>query len=124
PPAPSIATVGELKDRLSQPTEHDIAAMSALKGDILILGAAGKMGPSLAKLARRAIIKAGARDRVIAVARFSDAGVRSDLESAGVETITCDLLRPGAIASLPESENVVFMAARKFGTSGSEHLTW
>src|SRR5439155_4939996 len=58
------------------------------------------------------------------VARFSDARVHSDLETAGIETITCDLLRPGSLASLPQIANVVFMAARKFGTSGSEHLTW
>ena len=119
-----INTVEELEYRLSEPTQENVATMSALKGDILILGAAGKMGPSLAKLARRSILRAGAKKRVIAVARFSDPRVHSDLETAGIETITCDLLKPGSLASLPQVENVVFMAARKFGTSGSEHLTW
>ena len=119
-----INTVEELEYRLSEPTEEDVATISALKGDILILGAAGKMGPSLAKLARRSILRAGVKKRVIAVARFSDPRVHSELETVGIETITCDLLKPGSLASLPQVENVVFMAARKFGTSGSEHLTW
>jgi len=119
-----INTVEELEYRLSEPTENDVASISVLKGDILILGAAGKMGPSLAKLARRSILRAGIKKRVIAVARFSDPHVRNDLETAGIETITCDLLKPCVLASLPEIENIIFMAARKFGTSGSEHLTW
>jgi len=119
-----INTVKELEERLSRPTTADVAAVSELRGDILILGAAGKMGPSLAKLARRAILETRVSKRVIAVARFSDPQIRSDLEKAGIETITCDLLKPGAMASLPNVENVIFMAARKFGTSGSEHLTW
>jgi nucleoside-diphosphate-sugar epimerase len=119
-----ITTVEELEDRLSEPADSDITAVSALKGDILILGAAGKMGPSLAKLARRSIAKSGVKKRVIAVARFSDTQVQCDLEKSDIETITCDLLKPGALAELPDIENVIFMAARKFGTSGSEHLTW
>jgi nucleoside-diphosphate-sugar epimerase len=119
-----INTIEELEDKLSVPTAADVAAVSALEGDILILGAAGKMGPSLAKLARRSIAKSGLRKRVIAVARFSEVEVRGDLEKAGIETITCDLLKPGALTELPEIENVIFMAARKFGTSGSEYLTW
>lgn len=119
-----ITTVEELDDRLSEPGENDVAAIAELSGDILILGVAGKMGPSLAALARRSIQQAGVRKRVIAVARFSDPSVRSDLESQGIETVTCDLLEPGALGSLPEVENVIFMAARKFGTSGAEHLTW
>ena len=98
--------------------------MSALQGDVLILGAAGKMGPSLAKLVRRSIEKSGVKKRVIAVARFSDSQVRCDLEKAGIETIASDLLKPGALAELPDIDNVIFMAARKFGTSGSEYLTW
>jgi nucleoside-diphosphate-sugar epimerase len=120
----AINSVEELENRLSEPTEEDVAAMATLKGNIVILGAAGKMGPSLARLARRSILRAGIKKRVIAVARFSDAHVRSDLETAGIDTITCDLLKPGALASLPDVENVIFMAARKFGTSGSEYLTW
>ncbi len=119
-----INTVEELEDRLSLPSAEDVMSVSTLKGDVLILGAAGKMGPSLAKLTRRSIAKSGVNKRVIAVARFSDAQVRRDLEKSGIETITCDLLKPGALAALPASENVIFMAARKFGTSGFEYLTW
>lgn len=119
-----INTVEELEERLSQRREADVAAISALEGDILILGAGGKMGPSLARLARGCILEAGIKKRVIAVSRFSDPQARCDLGKAGIETIACDLLGKGALAELPEIRNVIFMAARKFGTSGSEHLTW
>jgi nucleoside-diphosphate-sugar epimerase len=115
----TIHNEAELEERLSRPTEQDIAALAALDGDLLILGAGGKMGPSLAKLARRASNK-----RIIAVARFSDDSVARDLRAAGIETVTSDLLEPGALAQLPDARNIVYMAARKFGTSGSGHLTW
>jgi dTDP-4-dehydrorhamnose reductase len=121
---PLINSVEQLEDHLSAPSEADVAAVSSLEGDIIVLGAAGKMGPSLCRLAVRAIREAGLRKRVIAVARFSDTRIRCDLEMSGAETITCDLLRPGALGQLPNAPNVIFMAARKFGTSGSEHLTW
>src|SRR5215813_13965836 len=119
-----INTIRELEDILSAPTPSDVAAAKELQGDILILGAGGKMGPSLARLMRRAIAESSSGNRVIAVARFSHPQIRSDLEAAGVETIPCDLLEPGALGKLPDTENVIFMAARKFGTSGSEYLTW
>ena len=121
---PLIDTVDQLEDQLSAPSADDVAAVSSLDGDIIVLGAAGKMGPSLCRLAVRAISEAGLRKRVIAVARFSDRQVRCDLERSGVETVICDLLEPCALAQLPNVPNVIFMAARKFGTSGSEHLTW
>ena len=121
---PFINTADQLEDHLSAPSDEDVAAVSSLDGDILVLGAAGKMGPSLCRLAARAISEAGLRKRVIAVARFSDTQVRRDLERSGVQTVTCDLLEPGALAQLPNVPNVIFMAARKFGTSGSEHITW
>ena len=114
----------ELEERLSRPTEEDVAAMAALQGDLLILGAGGKMGPSLAKLARRAADAGGQKHRIIAVARFSDPNAAADLNASGVRIIACDLLAPGALAQLPDAPNVVFMAARKFGTHGAEHLTW
>ena len=113
-----------MEDALSTPTPSDVAAAKELRGDILILGAGGKMGPSLARLIRRAIVESGRPKRVIAVARFSDPQIRRDLEVAGIETVGCDLLEPGALGKLPDAENVIFMAARKFGTSGSEYLTW
>src|SRR5262245_5740122 len=119
-----INTVAELEDVLSTPTSPDVAAVEDMDGDILILGAGGKMGPSLAKLIRRAILESKRRKRVIAVARFSDPRIRRDLDAAGIETISCDLLAPDALDKLPDAENVIFMAARKFGTSGFEYLTW
>jgi nucleoside-diphosphate-sugar epimerase len=121
---PNITSVQELEEHLSRPTAEDVSAMSTLDGDLLILGAGGKMGPSLCALARRATDLAGSRKRVIAVSRFSDEKLLSQFLSQNIETISCDLLEPGALAKLPDIGNVVFMAARKFGTSGSEHLTW
>jgi nucleoside-diphosphate-sugar epimerase len=114
----------ELEEILSRPSEADAAAMTQLDGDVLILGAGGKMGPSLARRARRAVEKAGVRKKIIAVARFTDDSVRTSLESNGVETLIADLLQPGTLAKLPDVRNVIFMAARKFGTTGSEDLTW
>jgi nucleoside-diphosphate-sugar epimerase len=119
-----IHNEAELEEVLSRPSAQDIAAMAALDGDVLILGVGGKMGPSLAKLARRAADASGTKKRIIAVARFSLPQVRDELTAAGIETIACDLLEPGALAGLPDVPNVIFMAARKFGTTGAEHLTW
>lgn len=120
----TINNVEELEDHLSRPAEADASAMSALNGDLLILGAGGKMGPSLSRLARRAATLAGAQIRIVAVARFSNASLPAELAAQGIETISCDLLEPGALSRLPDIPNVIFMAARKFETSGSEHLTW
>ena len=121
---PNITSIQDLEEHLSRPTAEDVSAMKALDGDLLILGAGGKMGPTLAALARRAADLAGSGKRVIAVSRFADEKLRSRFSSQNIETISCDLLQPGALAKLPDITNVVFMAARKFGTSGSEHLTW
>lgn len=114
----------ELEDALSRPTPADVAALRDLKGDILVLGVSGKMGPSLARLARRASDEAGARRRVIGAARFSARATRDLLEQNGVETVACDLLDRAAIARLPECPNVVYMVGQKFGTSGNQPLTW
>jgi nucleoside-diphosphate-sugar epimerase len=119
-----IESVEQLEDLLSLPTDKDVAAVGSLEGDLLILGVGGKMGPSLAKRARRAIDLAGVSKRVIGVARFSTGGLAQQLESAGIETIQCDLLDSGALAALPDVPNVIFMAAKKFGTTGAEHSTW
>jgi len=121
---PVITSVQDLEERLSRPTAEDVSAMRAIEGDLLILGAGGKMGPSLAALARRAADLAGSRKRIIAVSRFSDEELRAQFSSQNIETISCDLLEPGALGKLPDAANVLFMAARKFGTSGSEYLTW
>ena len=120
----NIRTVAELEERLSRPTAADVSAMAELDGDLLILGAGGKMGPSLAALARRAADQAKIKKRIIAVSRFADDNLRGLLSSQNIETIACDLLDPGTLAKLPDIKNVVFMAARKFGTMVSAHLTW
>ncbi len=119
-----VATEQQLEDLLSEPSEADAQAMASLPGDLLILGAGGKMGPSLARRAQRACELGGVKKRVIAVARFSTAGTREFLDRSGVETIAADLLEPEDLAALPDAQNVIFMTGRKFGSTGSEHLTW
>jgi nucleoside-diphosphate-sugar epimerase len=119
-----IKSVQELEEFLARPSESDIAAMGRRDGDLLILGVGGKMGPSLARRAHRAAEKAGVCKKIIAVARFSDNQLRASLASEGIETLAVDLLQPGALSKLPDVPNVIFMAARKFGTTGSEDLTW
>jgi len=109
-----------LEDVMSTPSAGLMADLAKVPGDIMVLGVGGKMGPTLARMAKRA-----ARDRrVIGVARFSDAGLREKLESHGVECIAADLLSREALAALPDVPNIVFMAGRKFGSQGSEWLTW
>ena len=120
----SVGSEEELEELLSRPSVADVESLRQLTGDLLILGAGGKMGPTLAMRAARAFAAAGGSQRVIAVARFSDGGVRARLEAAGITTIAADLLAPGTLAALPDAANVVYMAARKFGTAGNEHLTW
>jgi nucleoside-diphosphate-sugar epimerase len=115
-----IADVEQLEDLLTTPGPALIADLARLEGDLLILGVGGKMGPTLARLAKRA----APAKRVIGVARFSEEGLEDRLRAAGVETIACDLLDRDALAALPEVANVVFMAGRKFGTAGQAHLTW
>ena len=114
-----IGNETELEDVLSRPSEADKAALRALEGDLLILGVAGKMGPSLARRARGAADEAGINKRIIGVARFSTPDLREQLQEWGVETVAADLLDPGQLASLPDAPNVVYMAARKFGSIGN-----
>ena len=113
-------SVAALEDFMTEPTPELVADLAALNGDILILGVAGKMGPTLARLAKRAAPK----KRIVGVARFSDPGVRRSLDQAGVETIPCDLLDRRAVEALPKLDNLVYMAAMKFGASGDPALTW
>jgi nucleoside-diphosphate-sugar epimerase len=114
----------DLDDLLSEPTPPVVEALSSLEGDIAILGAGGKMGPTLARLARRASDVAGASREVFAVSRFTEETIRGRLESWGVRTIQCDLLDRDDVGGLPHAQNVVFMAGRKFGSTGKESLTW
>src|SRR5215468_7850601 len=110
----------ELDDFLSRPSRALAADLAAVDGDIIVLGVAGKMGPTLARLARNA----APDKRVIGVARFSEGGLRERLHAHGVETIACDLLNRSAVAVLPRIRNVIFMAGRKFGAQADPALTW
>jgi nucleoside-diphosphate-sugar epimerase len=110
----------ELDAFLSRPTRALAADLAAIDGDIMVLGVGGKMGPTLAQLARNA----APDKRVMGVARFSESGLREKLEAGGVETIACDLLDSAAVAALPQVRNIIFMAGRKFGAQGSPALTW
>ncbi len=117
-------TEEKLNELLTTPSDSLVADIAKIKGDIMILGAGGKMGPTLCLLAKNAINKAGIEKRVIAVSRFSDQIALDLLHSNGVETISCDLLDHESLEALPEVENVIYMAGRKFGTDGQEYLTW
>jgi len=117
-------SVDELEDILSRPTAAVVRTLSELPGDILVLGVGGKMGPTLARMARRASDEAGARRRVIGVSRFSSPGLVDRLDSWGVETIACDLLDREALDQLPDAENIIFMAGMKFGATDNPALTW
>ena len=116
----SFADEEALEDFMTLPTQALVDDLARIEGDIMILGVGGKMGPTLARLAKRA----APEKRIIGVARFSDPAVADKLQSWGVETITCDLLDEAAVADLPQIPNIIFMAGRKFGTTGSEELTW
>ncbi|HJN12347.1 MAG TPA: NAD(P)-dependent oxidoreductase [Pirellulaceae bacterium] len=116
--------VDELEELLSRPSDDVVRAMSNVKGDILVLGVGGKMGPTLARMARRASDGAGVARRVIGVSRFSSPGLDQRLNDWGVETIRCDLLDRASIDQLPDVENIVFMAGMKFGATENPSLTW
>ena len=122
--ATSIQDVEQLEQVLSEPTRGAIQAMGALDGDIVVLGAGGKMGPTLARMAKKASEMAGVKRRIIGVARFSSPGLERRLQTWGVETVRCDLLDYKSLSKLPDAANVVFMAGMKFGTTGQESLTW
>jgi len=109
-----------LDDLLSTPTEALIRDLSAVEGDIMVLGVAGKVGPTLARVAKRACPD----KRVIGVARFSDPEVKAKLEAWGIETIACDLLDRAAVERLPRIPNIIYMAGKKFGTKDDPSFAW
>ena len=115
--ASQIKTHADLEETLSRPSERDIEFVRRLEGDILILGAGGKMGPSLARLCRRAADAAAQPSRIIAVSR-------QPIVEPGVEAIACNLLDRAQVALLPECPNVLYLAGRKFGSTGNPELTW
>ena len=119
-----MSDIREIYRELLLPSDDLIADIAKLDGDIIILGAGGKMGPALAKLAKEAIDKAGIKKKIIAVSRFTDSGTRDELNNAGIETRSTDLLEDDQLRSLPEVKNVLYLAGTKFGTSGNESFTW
>jgi nucleoside-diphosphate-sugar epimerase len=116
----TIPDVAALDELLCRPSQALIEDLERVDGDIMILGVAGKMGPTLAGLAKAAL----PGRRVIGVARFTDASAKAWLEARGIETLSCDLLDEAAIKRLPKAPNVMFMAGRKFGAEGDLSLTW
>lgn len=119
-----MKTVEALETFMTQPSTELIEDLKSIDGDILILGAGGKMGPTLAKMTKNAIDDGKLNKKVIAVSRFSSDSQRSDLEQHGVETIAVDLLNDEDLQTLPDVKNIIFMAGNKFGTAGNEHFTW
>ncbi|HZO04276.1 MAG TPA: NAD(P)-dependent oxidoreductase [Burkholderiales bacterium] len=116
----SFSDVGALEEFMTRPTPELAADLARADGDLIVLGVGGKMGPTLARMAKRA----APEKRVIGVARFSEKILQQKLESQGVECIPCDLLDRAALERLPRPKNVVFMAGHKFGASGEPWLTW
>ncbi len=115
----------ELQEQeLLMPSDALLSDIRDIKGDIMILGVGGKMGPSMAKLAKQAIDQAGLKKRVIGVSRFSDPEARASLEADGIETISTDLLNESQLAALPDAANILYLAGNKFGTTGKEAFTW
>ena len=115
-----INSTEELEEILSEPSDALVKFMGQINGDIIILGAGGKIGPSLAMRAKRAMGRAGVKREVIAVAR----GPLPGLKSQGILTIQCDLLDLEAVKRLPKIQNVIFLVGRKFGSIGNEPITW
>ncbi len=115
-----IEDEAHLEDLLSTPTEALIRDLSEVNGDIMVLGVAGKVGPTLARLAKRACPE----KRIIGVARFSDAQVKARLAEWGVETLSCDLLDRAAVEALPRVRNIIYMAGKKFGTEDDPSFAW
>lgn len=116
----SLQGLNDLRDFLTLPSGPDREALGMLSGRLVILGAGGKMGPSLALRAKRA----APHLEVVAVSRFSDPVAREEFEAGGVRTLALDLLDPAAVAELPDADHVIYMAARKFGTAGDSSATW
>jgi nucleoside-diphosphate-sugar epimerase len=121
---PAITSVEHLDGLLTTPSRELVADLASLDGDVMIIGAGGKMGPTLSILAQRALDTAGGGRKAIAVARFSDPSARERLDAAGVTTIAADMHDSQALTGLPEAPNIVYMLGTKFGTTGREYQTW
>src|SRR5688500_5036974 len=111
-----IDTEAQLEELLTTPSPALVEFIKTVRGPLLVLGAGGKMGPTLAVLAQRAAEAAGHKLNVIAVSRFTDAQSRKSLEASGVQTHACDLLDADAVAALPDSPSILYLVGLKFGT--------
>jgi hypothetical protein len=119
-----ITNEEELGELISRPRPEAIEMFSHIDGDIMFLGVSGKIGPSLARMAKRACDSAGVKKRIAGVARFDSGELQQNIESYGIETIKGDLLDPGFLNSLPEVKNIFYLAGMKFGSDGNLPLTW
>jgi nucleoside-diphosphate-sugar epimerase len=119
-----MTDIDQLEDDLSKPTEPLIDILRQNRGDIIVLGVGGKMGPTLARMAKRASETAGVSRRIIGVSRFPNPDLPQRLQKVGIEPISADLLNRKDLAGLPDAPNIVFMAGMKFGSTGQEALTW
>jgi len=119
-----IEDVEQLEEMLSRPTPEVVESMRRMQGDLIVLGVGGKIGPSLARMARRASDAAGVPRRILGVARFSSPDLPHQLQAYGIEPLRCDLLNRDELARLPDVPNVLYLAAMKFGSTGNEALTW
>jgi nucleoside-diphosphate-sugar epimerase len=119
-----IASEAELDELLTEPRAELVEFVRTVSSPLMVLGASGKMGPTLAVLAKRAAQQAGVDLDVVGVARFGDVAARDWLEARGVRTITYDLLDRAQVDALPDARDVMYMAGRKFGTSDDPTLTW
>ena len=120
----NIRDVAHLDELLSAPADAAIDAVRKCDGDFVVLGAAGKMGPSLSRMLRRALDQLGRKSRVLAVSRFSTPTAEDEFRRHGIETIKADLLDQKQLDALPDAPNVVYMAGMKFGSTNQEALTW
>lgn len=119
-----MKSVAELEVALAVPSAGLVEDMSRLDGDILIIGAGGKLGPSLTRLAVNALRDAGSINRVVAVSRFGSGDLAASLESHGATVIATDITDEPALAALPDALNVIYLVGAKFGSSGREAHTW
>jgi nucleoside-diphosphate-sugar epimerase len=119
-----MENIAQVEESLCEPSDDLISAAAHLAGDLLILGAGGKMGPTFARMARRAFDAAGKRSRVIAVSRFTNNGLAPDLKDDGIEILSGDLCDADFVRDLPKIENILYLVGMKFGAAADAARTW
>jgi len=119
-----LETEAALDEILTRPQPALIEFIKTVSSPLLLLGAGGKMGPSLAVLARRAAQQAGHPLDIVAASRFTDAAARRWLEDHAIRTISCDLMDSDSLRQLPEAENIIYLVGLKFGTTQNPAVTW